>query len=221
MSPIIFIASNNAHKHQEMREIFALHNVADVTWLSPKLLGLDLDPDETADTYVGNALIKAREFAAAVRELHAASSSSYDLSRMWILADDSGLEVDALEGRPGLRSARYHKAAPNGDGCTALLGEMLGVPDEARTARFRAVIVLMQIVGPEHLFEGVCEGKITHEIRGAHGFGFDPVFDIGDGRVGQSRTMAEISANEKSGISHRGRAVKQAIDFLRQHTNLS
>ena len=219
MSHLIFIASNNAHKHQEMREIFALHGVDDVTWLSPKLLGLDLDPDETADTYTGNALIKAREFVAAVRGLQASGlqasgESQYDLKSMWILADDSGLEVDALDGRPGLRSARYHKAAPNGDGCTALLGEMNGVPDDARTARFRAVIVLTQIDGVEHLFEGVCEGRITHEIRGAHGFGFDPVFDIGDGR-----TMAEISANEKSGISHRGRAVKQAIELLRQRAH--
>jgi len=219
MSHLIFIASNNAHKHQEMREIFALHGVDDVTWLSPKLLALDLDPDETADTYTANALIKARECVAPVRDLQASGlqasgESQYDLKSMWILADDSGLEVDALDGRPGLRSARYHKAAPNGDGCTALLGEMNGVPDDARTARFRAVIVLTQIDGVEHLFEGVCEGRITHEIRGAHGLGFDPVHDIGDGR-----TMAEISANEKSGISHRGRAVKQAIELLRQRAH--
>ena len=226
MSHLIFIASNNAHKHQEMREIFALHGVNDVTWLSPKSLGFDLDPDETADTYVGNALIKARAFVAAVRDLRAAGStadtaggtaagtSPYDLSTLWILADDSGLEVDALNGRPGLLSARYHKAAPNGDGCTALLTEMKDVPGAQRTARFRAIIALAQIEGPEHLFEGVCEGSITREIRGAGGFGFDPVFDVGDGR-----TMSEIPSTEKSSISHRGLAVKQAIDFLRQHVS--
>ena len=126
------------------------------------------------------------------------------------MADDSGLEVDALGGRPGLYSARYHKAAPNGDGCTALLREMTAVPDDQRSSRFRAVIALISPDGTEHLFEGVCEGRIGHEKRGEGGFGFDPVFKVAN----DSRHLAELSAEEKHHISHRGVAARQVIAFL-------
>lgn len=199
----ILIASNNAHKHQELREIFALCGLA-VELVAPREIGLMIEPAETADTYAGNAQLKARAFAQAVATRNAG---------LWVLADDSGLEVDALGGRPGIHSSRYHQQAPDRDGCQALLEEMAGVPDERRAARFRAVIVLIAPDGAEYVFEGVCEGRIGHEKRGANGFGFDPVFVTDDGR-----TMAELPAEAKHRISHRGAAARQAAEFLRSHS---
>ncbi len=196
----VLIASNNAHKHQELREIFALY-ASPVEFIAPRDIGLDLEPAETADTYVGNAQLKARAFAQAVATRN---------TGLWVMADDSGLEVDALAGRPGIHSSRYHQQAPNGDGCQALLKEMAGVPEEQRTARFRAVIALIAPDGNEYVFEGVCEGHIGHEKLGANGFGFDPVFVTDDGR-----TMAELPAEAKHRISHRGVAARQAAEFLR------
>ena len=195
----ILIASNNAHKLQEFQEIFTQFGAPEVRLLTPRALGLDLDPDETAETYFGNAQIKAREFYKALGGEH------------WVMADDSGLEVDALEGGPGVRSARYHKAAPANDGCAALLGELAGVPDDRRTARFRAVIVLIAPQEDEHVFEGVCEGSIGFDKRGAGGFGFDPVFRVAE----DPRHLAEMSATEKHRVSHRGLATQQLIAFLR------
>ena len=199
MNPLL-LASNNAHKHQELREIFALAGV-NLELVTPRSLGIDIDPDETADTYLGNAQLKARAFA------QAASAQGRSV---WVMADDSGLEVDALGGRPGIYSARYHKQAPHGDGCLALLAELAGVPNERRTARFQAVIVLVAPDGDEHAFTGTCEGRIGHEKRGANGFGFDPVFLVEDGR-----TMAELPSDAKHRISHRGMAARRAGDFLR------
>jgi len=173
--------------------------------VTPRDVGLSLDPEENADTYVGNAQIKARAFANAVPP----SLLGEGLGVGWVLADDSGLEVDALGGRPGLHSARYHKNVPDGDGCAALLHEMAAVPEVKRGARFRCVIVLVSPDGGEHEFEGLCEGRIGHEKRGEGGFGFDPVFDVGDGR-----TMAELTAQEKHHISHRGVAARKVAEFL-------
>ncbi len=198
----ILIASNNAHKHQEFREIFVQHGI-DAVLHTPREMGIELEPDETAHTYVGNSQIKARAFYDAIRK---------NRNAMYVLADDSGLDVDALGGRPGVLSARYHKQAPHGDGCAALLNEMRGVPDAQRTGRFYAVIVLITPEGQEHVFEGICEGAISHEKRGAGGFGFDPVFIVAaDAR---NRCMAELSANEKHRVSHRGIAAEKCADFL-------
>lgn len=195
----VLIASNNAHKLQEMREIFALAGAGDSIRLhTPNELGLSLDPDETADTYAGNAQIKAREFAQAVRG-----------RGLWVMADDSGLEVDALDGRPGVKSARYHKAAPNGDGCAALLLEMAGVPEAQRAARFHCVITLISPAGDEQTFHGICEGRIGHAKRGENGFGFDPVFVTQSGAG-----MAELSSTDKHRISHRGVAARKVAAHL-------
>jgi XTP/dITP diphosphohydrolase len=193
----ILIASNNAHKLQEFREIFALFGAGDVELLTPASLDLSLDPDETADTYVGNARIKAEAF-------HRVAGNR------WVLADDSGLEVDALDGGPGIRSARYHKAVPHGDGCAAMLNDLAGVPEARRRARFRAVIVLIAPDGGSQVFEGVCEGSIGLDRRGAGGFGFDPVFRV----AGDTRHLAELSSEEKHRISHRGLAAQQVIAFM-------
>lgn len=194
----ILIASNNAHKLQEFREIFSQHGMSGIQLLTPEALGLSLDPEETADTYLGNARIKARAF--------------HDIARdLWVMADDSGLEVDALGGAPGIHSARYHKTAPGNDGCAELLRAMATIPEDRRTARFRAVIVLIKPGGADHAFEGLCEGSIGFDQRGSGGFGFDPVFRVG----GDTRHLAQLSAEEKHRISHRGRAAQQVIEFLR------
>jgi XTP/dITP diphosphohydrolase len=198
----ILIASNNAHKLQEFREIFRQFGAAEVELLTPQALGITLDPEETAESYHENARIKALAFHDYIRR---------QLNHLWVMADDSGLEVDALGGRPGIRSARYHKAAPHSDGSAALVHEMAGIPDDRRTARFRAVIVLVAPDGEEHSFEGVCEGAIGFDKRGSGGFGFDPVFRV----AGDTRHLAELSAEEKHRVSHRGLAAQQLITFLR------
>jgi XTP/dITP diphosphohydrolase len=194
----ILIASNNAHKLQEFREIFSQFGASDIELLTPESQGISLDPEETGGSYLGNARIKARAFHDQRPEL-------------WVIADDSGLEVDALEGRPGLHSARYHRDAPHRDGCAQLLSEMKAVPIDRRSARFRACIVLMDPNGREHSFEGVCEGSIGFEKRGSGGFGFDPVFVVAGGR----RHLAELPPEEKHRLSHRGLAAQQVIAFLR------
>jgi XTP/dITP diphosphohydrolase len=212
----VLVASNNAHKLQEMREIIALAGASDaIRLITPNDLGLSLNPDETADTYAGNALLKARAFANA---LHAPSPNPSPMGRenLLILADDSGLEVDALGGRPGVDTAPYARASPGGDGPAALLREMGDVPNSQRTARFRCIIALITPAGEEHLFEGSCEGHIGGEKRGLNGFGFDPVFVVaGDAR---RRAMAELSSEEKHRISHRGVAMRKAAEFLLRHT---
>ena len=190
---------------EEFRECFTQFGAGETKLITPRELGFDLDPDETGDTYLANARIKATAF--------------YELVHgrdLWVMADDSGLEVDALGGAPGIRSARYHRNAPNKDGCAALLKEMTNVDEDARTARFRAVIVLVSPAGEQHLFEGVCEGSIGHDRRGTGGFGFDPVFRIS----GDTRHMAELPSHEKHRISHRGLAAQQVIAFLTNQPRL-
>jgi XTP/dITP diphosphohydrolase len=204
----LLMASNNSHKHGELREIFAAVSAADggaaIELVTPREMGIVIDPDETADTYAGNARLKAQAFAQALRQLHAAARD------VWVIADDSGLEVDALGGRPGIHSARYHRRAPGGDGSAELLREMQGVPDSQRTARFQCAIVLVAPDGGEYTFAGTCEGHIGHEKRGAGGFGFDPVFVLD----GDTRTMAELPPEEKHRVSHRGIATRKAMHFL-------
>ena len=154
-------------------------------------------PAETADTYEGNALLKAQ---AAVR-LHG------DVA----LADDSGLEVDALGGAPGVRSARFGGPGLDDAGRTALLLERLrGVPRERRMARFRCVIEVVDRAGSARTVEGVVEGVIAEAPRGAGGFGYDPVFF----HPASGRTFAELTAAEKSAVSHRALAARAARSLL-------
>ena len=201
--PSILIASNNAYKVQEFREIFAQYGAADIALFTPQSLSLDVEPEETAETYLENARIKARAFKRLIRD-------GEDARTMWVMADDSGLEVDALGGSPGVRSARFHRTAPNKDGCAALLRAMIEVPETRRTGRFRCVIVLLT-PQQEHIFEGVCEGSIGFDKRGSEGFGFDPVFRI----AGDPRHLAEMSSEDKHRVSHRGKAAQQLIAFLK------
>ncbi len=154
-------------------------------------------PEETADTYEGNALLKARAVDALDGDV--------------VLADDSGLEVDALGGAPGVRSARFGGPGLDDAGRTALLLEQLrGVPLERRTARFRCVIAIVGRTGKARTVEGVVEGLIADAPRGKGGFGYDPVFV----HPGSGRTLAELSEAEKSRVSHRALAVLRARALL-------
>ncbi|NQT18950.1 MAG: XTP/dITP diphosphatase [Planctomycetes bacterium] len=148
------------------------------------------DVDEDAPSFEGNARKKALTLA--------------DALGRWVVADDSGLEVDALAGGPGVRSARY--AGPNATGadlCRKLLGELEGVPHEKRTARFRCAAAVARPGEVLFTVEARCEGCITNEMRGKGGFGYDPIFFYPD----YARTFAEMSPDEKNSVSHRGRAL--------------
>jgi XTP/dITP diphosphohydrolase len=154
-------------------------------------------PAETAETYQGNALLKARAVARRDGDV--------------VLADDSGLEVDALGGAPGVRSARFGGPGLDDAGRTALLLERLrGVPPERRTARFRCVIALVGDTDAARTVEGVVEGLIAAAPRGDGGFGYDPVFF----HPGLGRTFGELTEAEKSGVSHRALAARSARALL-------
>ena len=187
----IVFATNNAHKLAEIRAILG----RDIEILSLADIGCHDDIPETADTLEGNALIKARW----VKERY-----GHDC-----FADDTGLEVQALGGGPGVHTARYaypdrHDPVAN---TRKLLAELSG--SDNRAARFRTVIALIQ-GSEEHLFEGIVEGEIATEERGTEGFGYDPVFV--PEQLGQ--TFAELGVEVKNGISHRARAVNRLAVFL-------
>ncbi len=190
MKKIVF-ATNNEHKLAELRQIMG--NVFDI--LSLNDIGCHEDIPETADTIEGNALLKAR---------YVKDHYGYDC-----FSDDTGLEVDALGGEPGVHSARYGGVAHDSErNIDKLLANLQGVSD--RRARFRTAVVLIQ--GEEtHLFEGKVEGRILTERHGSGGFGYDSVFcpDEGDGR-----TFAQMAPQEKNAISHRGRAVARLVAYL-------
>ncbi len=187
--PIIVLASRNAHKIQELARM-----AAHITWLP---LPGDDDPPETGDTFEANALQKAR-FGAA-------------LTGQPCLSDDSGLEVDALGGRPGVWSKRYASEATDAANNALLLRELAGEAGAqnpgGRTARYRCVIALVAD-GVERVFQGACEGQIGMAPRGSGGFGYDPLFLP---LAAPGRTMAELSPVEKDAISHRGAALRRFL----------
>ncbi len=153
---------------------------------------------EEGETYEANARFKAVTVARWLGEI--------------ALADDSGLEVDYLEGRPGVRSARFlGEHATDEDRNREILRLLEGVPPENRTARYRAVVAVAFPDGRVQTFEGTCEGAIALEPRGRGGFGYDPIFYVPE----LDRTVAELAPAEKDWISHRGQALRKARDFLR------
>ena len=179
------------------------HKVAEIgAMLRPRgwdVVPLSLTVDEDAATFVGNAEKKAR---AALAQSGLAS-----------LADDSGLEVDALDGAPGVHSARY-AGEPCDDAANnaKLLAALAGVPDERRTARFRCALVFVDGDGTRLVAEGACEGRIGRAPRGTGGFGYDPLFLVDGDAAG--RTMAELAPDEKNRISHRARALETMVRLL-------
>jgi XTP/dITP diphosphohydrolase len=181
----IVIASRNQHKVRELGRVLAPHA------LEPLPESVELPP-EVGETFAANALIKARAGMAATGAA--------------VLADDSGIVVQALGGAPGVRSARFAgPAATDQQNLDRLLADMAG--EEDRRAAYVCVLALVEPDGSERLFEGRCEGRLTSAPRGGRGFGYDPAF-VPDDLDGQDRTMAELDPAEKDAISHRGRAAR-------------
>ncbi|MFA7445976.1 MAG: non-canonical purine NTP diphosphatase [Flavobacteriaceae bacterium] len=186
----LVFASNNKHKIQEIKALlpdsFIIKSLEDI--------GCTEDIPETADTIEGNAALKADYV-----------TQKYGLP---CFADDSGLEVEALNGAPGVHSARYAGEQKNdNDNIEKLLTELQGKTN--RKARFKTVIALNSN-GKQHLFEGIIEGEIISEKRGTNGFGYDPVFVAEN----SDKTFAELTSEEKNKVSHRARAVEQLIGLL-------
>jgi XTP/dITP diphosphohydrolase len=195
-----------------MRLVIASHNAGKVAEISGilsgagiELAGLDgfapcPEPEENGSTFLENALIKAR--------------AAHEATGLPALADDSGIEVDALGGRPGIHSARYGgEGLSDAQRCGRLLEELEGVPAEERSARFRCVMVLYPAPGTEDdalVTEGILEGVIAGEPSGSNGFGYDPVFYI----PGEGKTAAEMDRAEKNSISHRYRALVEMRAML-------
>lgn len=190
MKKLVF-ATNNPHKLEEIRAILG----SKLEILSLADIGCDADIPETAETLEGNALIKAHYV--------------YDNYKLDCFADDTGLEVDALHGLPGVHTARY--AYPDRHDPEANMVKLLEALRENsdRNARFRTVIALIE-KGKELLFEGVVEGVIAREKSGTQGFGYDPVFIP----EGNSKTFAELGEDIKNTISHRARAVQKLAEYL-------
>ena len=193
--PRLLIATNNLDKAGELRGL-----LGDCGWevVSPAELGISLDVEETGTTYAENARLKAEAFSRA--------------SGLAALADDSGLEVDALEGEPGpLHHVNGWDGRDQAERIQILLTAMLEVPRSRRTARFRAVTVLVLPDGRVREEQGTCEGVIATAPAGERGFGYDPVFVLPGGDL----TMAQLSTEEKNRVSHRGVAARKMAERLR------
>jgi len=183
----LVMATNNQNKLREVREILS---PLGIEVLSQSEAGADVDPEETGETFAENALIKAK--------------AVYEITGGAVIADDSGLCVDALNGRPGVYSARY---APNEIKCAKLLDEMKNVPDNERTAYFECCIAFVDGESSDFM-TGRCYGDIIHEEKGKNGFGYDPVFAVG------GKALAEMTSEEKNRVSHRAEALKELYKYL-------
>ncbi|MPZ13632.1 MAG: RdgB/HAM1 family non-canonical purine NTP pyrophosphatase [Chloroflexi bacterium] len=194
-NPRFLVATSNQGKVQELAAL-----LADTPWtlVSPADVGVVLSVEETGRTFVENARLKARAY--------------FEAADMPTVAEDSGLEIDALAGEPGVLSARYHRL-PDGSTKNAHILELLAdVPLGRRGCRYVCALVLVEPDGSEHVFGGTCAGRIGLAPTGQGGFGFDPIVFIP--RLG--RTMAELTLAEKNRISHRGRAARKLSAYLRR-----
>lgn len=191
----LFIATNNAHKVKELAELFP-----GILLRTPADAGIEFDHDETEDTFLGNSLGKARAL--------------FDLVKAPVLADDSGLCVDALDGAPGVRSARYGSLDEGRTVLSAeeknslLLRSMAGRTD--RSCRFVCAMTLMLSESRFISVQETCEGRLLESPRGREGFGYDPVFFL----PGEGLSMAELSLERKNRLSHRGRAAARILAVL-------
>ena len=194
MNPKLLLATNNTGKVKEFRNLLAGIPFELVT---PKEIGIVMDVDETGATYRENARLKACTLAAQ--------------SGLLTLADDSGIEIDALNGAPGVMSARYAgENASDAERVNFLLSKLKDVPQEKRTARFYCVIAIAHPDGKVEYCDGECKGTIAFEPSGASGFGYDPVFYLPE----FGKAMAELTAEIKNQISHRARAAQKAKMLL-------
>ncbi len=195
----LYLATGNPHKVDELVRMIETAKL-DIEVFPGNKICNSPPCEETGVTFQANAFLKARTLRPLIPP------------EDWVLADDSGLEVDALNGRPGIRSARYAgEDALDADNIRKLLKELDGVPDAERTARF---ICFLALIGPEErvlTFQGTCKGKIVKEPRGLEGFGYDPLFQP----EGYDKTFAELGPSVKDTESHRARALTGLLDWLK------
>ena len=190
----LLLATTNEHKLAEFRTIF---RDLPFTLLSLRDIHIDMDVEETGTTFAENAILKAQAYAQA--------------ANMLALADDSGIEIDALGGAPGVYSARFAGREASYEDRFRLIYERLqDVPPSERTARFRCAIALAEPSGYLRVVEGTIEGVIAESARGENGFGYDPIFLVPE----SGKTTAEMAPAEKNRISHRGRAAEEARRLL-------
>lgn len=191
----IIIATNNPGKAKEFVTLFPDYEVK-------TLLDFPDAPDieETGETFEENALLKAKGIS--------------EYFGKTVIADDSGLVIDALDGRPGVYSARYAGEHKNdADNIKKVLEELQNVPSEKRTARFQCTLCLVSEGRNPIFFNGTCEGTILTEPRGTNGFGYDPIFYVPE----LGKTMAELTSEEKNKISHRGNAIRKLAEWVSNH----
>ena len=192
--PRLLLATTNKGKAAEYRDLL---KDLDFEIVTLDQAGISQEADESYDTFEENARHKAAFYA--------------ELGGLLTLADDSGLEVDALNGEPGVRSSRYAgDNATDADRVDFLLNKLKAIPRQKRRARFRCVIAVAQPGGPVQTVEGTCDGYISMEPKGLNGFGYDPVFYVSE----YGKTIAELPPEIKNRISHRGRAAALALSLL-------
>ena len=188
----IILASNNQNKVKEISEKVKQFNIKVI---SQKEAGCNIEVEETGKTFEENAILKAEAI--------------YKILGIPVIADDSGLEIDALNGEPGVYSGRY--GGPNAtikDKIDKILNLLKDIEQDKRTARFKCDICYIDTKGEKHIFEGICEGKITKEPCGESGFAYDPIF------LYDTRTFAQMTMEEKNEISHRGKAINKLVEYL-------
>lgn len=188
----IILASNNQNKLREIKQKLAKFNI---NVISQKEAGIDIDVEETGKTFKDNAIIKAEAI--------------YNIVKKPVLADDSGLEIDYLDGAPGVYSHRFCPGTDE-DRYNKALKLLEGVPEEKRTARYRCAVCFIDENGKKHIFEDKAEGIIGLEPKGTNGFGFDPIVIS----IDQGKTFAELSPDEKNEISHRGKAIAKFVQYI-------
>ena len=199
MDNIIILATNNKSK---VREISEMMSGSDITFESLADAGINVEVEETGTTFEENALLQAREIC--------------KLSGKPTISDDSGLEIDALDGAPGIYSSRFMGEDTSYDiKNNALIEKLENVADPDRTARFRCCMALVLPDGREFVTEGAMEGIIAREPKGINGFGYDPILFIPE----YNRTSAELSSEEKNNISHRGEALRKMIEVIKKELN--
>ena len=193
----IILATNNQNKVREMKQKLSAFGI---NVLSQSEAGVNIDVEETGETFKENAEIKA--------------TAIYELLKKPVIADDSGLCIDFLDGAPGVHSHRFAgENATDLDRINIVLEKLKDVPLEKRTARFRCCVCYIDENGEKHFFEDKAEGIIGYEPKGTNGFGFDPVFHY----EGDERSFAEYSPEEKNAVSHRGKAVAQFIRYIEEN----
>lgn len=190
----VVLASNNKNKIREMTQILLPFGMEVI---SQRDVGADFEVPENGTTFRENAEIKA--------------AAVYDALHMPVIADDSGLAVDALDGAPGVYSHRFAgENATDHDRSMKVLDKLEGISESGRTARFICEICYIDENGEKHFFTGKCEGIIGTEEKGSNGFGYDPIFCYGD------KTLAEMTDDEKNQISHRGEALRLMTEYLKE-----